>query len=220
MVSIRSRLFGREKPNSVAYEIRQTWFQSAPGFSAGRNPGGQTAATEAAVSIRSRLFGREKRGAPPSRPRRRCGFNPLPAFRPGETRWPTAPLVRRPWFQSAPGFSAGRNLTKPPRGGRNGCFNPLPAFRPGETPPRQPLAAKANLSCAARTFRGRSACVLVEARAAQQFSMFSIGNVSREPSGEFHLTQGPRKSIKSPTAPRSPPPGTRRTASPEGGPIR
>jgi len=62
-VSIRSRLFGREKP-------------AAKGVLAGN----------IRVSIRSRLFGREKRLTEAhgrSKPR---SFNPLPAFRPGETQ--------------------------------------------------------------------------------------------------------------------------------------
>ncbi len=36
-------------------------------------------------------------------------------------------------FQSAPGFSAGRNGGRPHIMRDLDCFNPLPAFRPGET---------------------------------------------------------------------------------------
>ena len=86
LVSIRSRLFGREKLQAWCPATRQRLFQSAPGFSAGRNVA--IACIDVAmstVSIRSRLFGREKQVH--HRTRRflfRC-FNPLPAFRPGET---------------------------------------------------------------------------------------------------------------------------------------
>ena len=110
-VSIRSRLFGREKPRQPMWQAPiMSWFQSAPGFSAGRN---------------------SKHGA---QQHASACFNPLPAFRPGETLpLPALMLQCRP-FQSAPGFSAGRN-----RWFHNCfccgalCFNPLPAFRPGET---------------------------------------------------------------------------------------
>ena len=61
-VSIRSRLFGREKPKPL------------PSFG-----------VEGGVSIRSRLFGREKRSGSGVSSPRPPGFNPLPAFRPGET---------------------------------------------------------------------------------------------------------------------------------------
>ena len=60
-------------------------FQSTPGFSAGRNlVGVALRQVVRVVSIHSRLFGREKRMqdvAVAPLPR----FNPLPAFRPGET---------------------------------------------------------------------------------------------------------------------------------------
>ena len=60
-VSIRSRLFGREKRCCGARSGRARKFQSAPGFLAGRNPEiGETYLLSIEVSIRSRLFGREK----------------------------------------------------------------------------------------------------------------------------------------------------------------
>ena len=93
---------------SLEYEM----FQSTPGFSAGRNGG--------------------RLNTPPAL----AGFNPLPAFRPGETKKYDA-------------------VVKPAGG-----FNPLPAFRPGETPPRQPLATKANLLCVARTSLAKPECAL------------------------------------------------------------
>ena len=134
-VSIHSRLFGREKPAERGpSSIADAVFQSTPGFSAGRNARRRNHAGGPAevsihsrlfgrekrrrrrrrrcahrVSIHSRLFGREKRSRPDWRWRRRGCFNPLPAFRPGETCAPRA-------------------KAKPMK-----SFNPLPAFRPGET---------------------------------------------------------------------------------------
>jgi hypothetical protein len=188
-VSIRSRLFGREKRGDLTAQAERpegAQFQSAPGFSAGRNavqrrsgdtpsPKFQSAPGFSAgrngppmfeiafsvprhwVSIRSRLFGREKPADANDAERRAVCFNPLPAFRPGETSTTLAEVMPPAQFQSAPGFSAGRNVCR--RGGfsaadrfqsapgfsagRNRhhqmphshrpCFNPLPAFRPGET---------------------------------------------------------------------------------------
>ena len=85
LVSIHSRLFGREKPALVGGAGDVVAFQSTPGFSAGRNGLLDPVLLQVGVSIHSRLFGREKR-LRHRRPRRgkRC-FNPLPAFRPGET---------------------------------------------------------------------------------------------------------------------------------------
>jgi len=133
-VSIRSRLFGREKRCGTATKIFRTLFQSAPGFSAGRNAAGRVFLRRARpVSIRSRLFGREKltrklligrcsfrfQSAPgfsagrnlgaPTDLMSALGFNPLPAFRPGETFRRGFPRQLISVFQSAPGFSAGRN---------------------------------------------------------------------------------------------------------------
>jgi len=112
--------------------VMSIWFQSAPGFSAGRN---DIQAITANFHLR---------------------FNPLPAFRPGETS--VAPAIKRSLevsirsrlfgrekrianacktchfpFQSAPGFSAGRNTAEHARQASCRRFNPLPAFRPGET---------------------------------------------------------------------------------------
>ena len=107
-------------------------FQSAPGFSAGRNRRPRIAS------------GQDSR------------FNPLPAFRPGETCYrlaaqnPMRVSIRSRLFgrekliaeqlkglgvefQSAPGFSAGRNFRAVRPGITSSRFNPLPAFRPGET---------------------------------------------------------------------------------------
>ena len=229
-VSIRSRLFGREKlrrqrilptpkgpfqsaPGFLAGRNRTTGatpsfghlFQSAPGFLAGRNFFGSWPELLIGVSIRSRLFGREKRAFElPSKANNHLfqsapgflagrnvrevvlmfpiqfGFNPLPAFWPGETRcsraassttssfnplpafWPGETTCctltsATCTFQSAPGFLAGRNTVEgldsckldavsirsrlfgreKRRPGamraRAGSFNPLPAFWPGET---------------------------------------------------------------------------------------
>ena len=85
-VSIHSRLFGREKLMRAATYIKKD-----------------------VVSIHSRLFGREKLLEPFCACLRGPCFNPLPAFRPGETK---------------------RHTSQPTTSGR---FNPLPAFRPGET---------------------------------------------------------------------------------------
>jgi len=131
-VSIRSRLFGREKLLPRDDKDLDDVFQSAPGFSAGRN---DIQAITANFHLR---------------------FNPLPAFRPGETS--VAPAIKRSLevsirsrlfgrekrianvcktchfpFQSAPGFSAGRNTAEHARQASCRRFNPLPAFRPGET---------------------------------------------------------------------------------------
>jgi len=110
VVSIRSRLFGREKPHQCSRAAPRHW-----------------------VSIRSRLFGREKPADANDAERRAVCFNPLPAFRPGETSTTLAEVMPPAQFQSAPGFSAGRNFFSvigiPP----HRSFNPLPAFRPGET---------------------------------------------------------------------------------------
>ena len=109
-VSIRSRLFGREKRAGAAKDGSASLFQSAPGFLAGRNmrPGasparagsfnplpafwpGETTIDDVGhytqeVSIRSRLFGREKHDSSDSR-------------------------ATNGMFQSAPGFLAGRNMS-------------------------------------------------------------------------------------------------------------
>ena len=134
-VSIRSRLFGREKPAPGQALLRHLdSFQSAPGFSAGRNSrglgprilvevvsirsrlfgrekqgGDDLGQLVLAVSIRSRLFGREKLGRPAHLLGENTCFNPLPAFRPGETAVDVVVALVALQFQSAPGFSAGRN---------------------------------------------------------------------------------------------------------------
>ena len=85
-VSIHSRLFSREMLQTTATSIWvSTWFQSTPGFSAGRcdvldlDP-----LIVIAVSIHSRLFSREM----PAFDYNTCNifirFNPLPAFQPGD----------------------------------------------------------------------------------------------------------------------------------------
>jgi hypothetical protein len=176
-VSIRSRLFGREKPSASQLAIPPRGanplvkFQSAPGFSAGRNYRraqvpqhigyvsirsrlfGREKPTETqyanlhvtVVSIRSRLFGREKHKRPrPSRPRERSMrvrfwlwggflFQSAPGFSAGRNSRQTpkldasAPNV----FQSAPGFSAGRNQPKKPHGRRRKPFQSAPGFSAG-----------------------------------------------------------------------------------------
>jgi len=95
-------------------------FQSAPGFSAGRNRNPPGSAPSMCVSIRSRLFGREKL---------RLGRH--------QSSWRTL-------FQSAPGFSAGRNKSAHRLVSAHVSFNPLPAFRPGETRSRREYLSRDN----------------------------------------------------------------------------
>mgnify|MGYP001426054221 FL=1 len=110
-VSIRSRLFGREKRHNAACSSCGGMFQSAPGFSAGRNRRSRGAGKpHCHVSIRSRLFGREKPSRAASVSSCSSCFNPLPAFRPGETPIRFGLGLFLASFQSAPGFSAGRNV--------------------------------------------------------------------------------------------------------------
>ena len=110
LVSIHSRHFCREIHSALLAECRAK-----------------------IVSIHSRHFCRE---IPPvahhGRPHRR-GFNPLPAFLPGDTLDPRSSRTSNGMFQSTPGISAGRypEATRLARGCR--CFNPLPAFLPGDT---------------------------------------------------------------------------------------
>ena len=83
-------------------------FQSTPGFKAGRYP---------CLKIDVWVL---------------CGFNPLPALRPGDTHFSS----KYPWhltFQSTPGFKAGRYPPATSSRAGGGCFNPLPALRPGDT---------------------------------------------------------------------------------------
>ena len=108
-VSIRSRLLGREKRDT----IKATY-------------------TSEAVSIRSRLLGREKRDYLPV-----SGniyeFQSAPGFWAGRNVGDTVQRGAERWFQSAPGFWAGRNRTTARCRFRSESFNPLPAFGPGET---------------------------------------------------------------------------------------
>ncbi len=108
-VSIRSRLFGREKPALDDRILAALEFQSAPGFSAGRNRRAD------------------------SRNRRKAGFNPLPAFRPGETTDQLALLVALHVSIRSRLFGREKPTWRRRRGARLPRFNPLPAFRPGET---------------------------------------------------------------------------------------
>ena len=160
-VSIRSRLFGREKqpqlcgddqPNPVSIRSRLFGREKLPVF--------RDLPNRAIVSIRSRLFGREKRPLASLGAFSSPSFNPLPAFWPGETASSNAAETKEEEFQSAPGFLAGRNAPAPTldvhehvvsirsrlfgrekRGRwlhhalRPHRFNPLPAFWPGETRP-------------------------------------------------------------------------------------
>ena len=143
-------------------------FQSAPGFSAGRNsrcahrshersrfnplpafrPGEtrdhRSRHRRGEVSIRSRLFGREKRHC--FRPKRNIkqSFNPLPAFRPGETQ-PSGCMPRAgQCFNPLPAFRPGETRSPASQPRCETRFNPLPAFRPGETS-RYPLTRPVRL---------------------------------------------------------------------------
>ena len=109
-VSIRSRLFGREIRNATAI-IEGT-----------RN-----------VSIRSRLFGREIPASCAGRSRGSSGFNPLPAFRPGDTPDKVPSPRLSIGFNPLPAFRPGDTPDKVPSPRLSMGFNPLPAFRPGDT---------------------------------------------------------------------------------------
>ncbi len=109
VVSIRARPFGRamlEKPENIPaaldVSIRARPFGRAMHGAAGGF------LRRKSVSIRARPFGRAMRRACGFRCRRRTGFNPRPAFRPGDAR----PVSR-------PSQALWR-------------FNPRPAFRPGD----------------------------------------------------------------------------------------
>ena len=109
VVSIRSRLLGREKRVPARWRSR---FRR--------------------VSIRSRLLGREKLGG-----RQQYGdgnrFQSAPGFWAGRNSLPCYSPESASRFQSAPGFWAGRNARAPGAQAVAACFNPLPAFGPGET---------------------------------------------------------------------------------------
>ena len=130
-------------------------FQSAPGFAAGRcrlrttarntinrfnplpalQPGDATYNPECRsntpVSIRSRLCSREM---PPYRQRGRLGLSVSIRSRLCSREM----LARRRretlhhWFQSAPGFAAGRCTAAMITSSKPTCFNPLPALQPGD----------------------------------------------------------------------------------------
>ena len=171
-------------------------FQSAPGFSAGRcrNP---------AVA-----------------PCRLCSFQSAPGFSAGRCSISSILYRFRKAFQSAPGFSAGRCSSLARTAGQAGCFNPLPAFQPGDAPLRQPLSAKANSLRAARTRRYGLEPPLPGSRSALEFLVFSKSSLLREPARKTTVASGSRTGLTGSIALRSPPPGTRRTASPAGGPIQ
>ena len=152
-VSIRSRLFGREKRWRREYWRWRLGFQSAPGFSAGRN----------------RRRGRRWRDI--------IGFQSAPGFSAGRNAHGSVVECNLRMFQSAPGFSAGRNRQRFPhpadrqtvsirsrlfgrekpsaRGpcpGRCARFNPLPAFRPGETQRLEAILIQRLVSIRSRLF--------------------------------------------------------------------
>ena len=154
-VSIRSRLFGREKRLSPGVVQLTLKFQSAPGFLAGRNqprPGVSEAGAEfqsapgflagrnadraqqksqsPKVSIRSRLFGREKlkNNMPAIRP---SLFQSAPGFLAGRNPWLRACAAAWWRFQSAPGFLAGRNLVFPSFYFITQVFQSAPGFLAG-----------------------------------------------------------------------------------------
>ena len=134
-VSIRSRLFGREKPYGWCAPCSRGRFQSAPGFLAGRNGRSGALAVRNAVWFQSApgfLAGRNFT-ASPALPVS-TEFQSAPGFLAGRNSAAAAALALSATFQSAPGFLAGRNAVRAP------CnlilttsFNPLPAFWPGET---------------------------------------------------------------------------------------
>ena len=108
-------------------------FQSTPGISAGRYLG-QDEINASVTGFNPRpafLPGDTCTHAPVSDPL--FGFNPRPAFLPGDT----SPLQEQGFsqiqFQSTPGISAGRYRSRRPTVHSILCFNPRPAFLPGDT---------------------------------------------------------------------------------------
>ena len=163
-VSIRSRLFGREKRPQSAAGAKTKEFQSAPGFSAGRNRvAGRPGQATGAVSIRSRLFGREKRlcwglrnvAQDVSIRSRLFGrekphvadlvgdatirFQSAPGFSAGRNYSSTRLRTVSAKFQSAPGFSAGRNRQSPTREVGRHRFQSAPGFSAGRNDYVQPV---------------------------------------------------------------------------------
>ena len=140
-------------------------FQSAPGFWAGRCARDFLLAADDIRGFNPRpAFGPgDARRPPPSWPSSRR-FNPRPAFGPGDAgtrrqgaqhgrvsirarllgramRAMTCGSASAGWFQSAPGFWAGRcRLRAGRRGGPCQSFNPRPAFGPGDAVAQRALA--------------------------------------------------------------------------------
>ena len=107
-VSIHSRLLCREIRRKHGTGLGQELFQSTPGFYAGRY----------FAVVSGKLVS--------------LGFNPLPAFMPGDTKF-TSRFAPSGLFQSTPGFYAGRYGREYAHHECRVCFNPLPAFMPGDT---------------------------------------------------------------------------------------
>ena len=155
-VSIHARLFSRAKPPSRACPTRTGLFQSTPGFSAGRShQHHRESRTVFPVSIHARLFSRAKRSTrQPSRRWSATGFNPRPAFQPGEA------YCRCCWV------------------GWNKSFNPRPAFQPGEALQVHAKDRHGLVSIHARLFsrakrRTQSACRICPRRVSIHARLFS-----------------------------------------------
>ena len=205
-------------------------------------PRGRPAAADR-VSIRTRSFDRVMR------PDRGGGFdlfarfNPHPVFRPGDAvvaisfsngqqvsirtrsfdrvmRLPRAGGLHRARFNPHPVFRPGDARLSSAHGAADRSFNPHPVFRPGDAPPRKLAVSGAKFVGAARTRSGEPEEFTRGTRGAQVLTVISKNKVAREPAGKTTVASGSRTRLTEPTAPRSPPPGTRRTASPAGGPIR
>ncbi len=107
-------------------------FQSAPGLTVGRcNTPGCTVEAAAKVSIRARPHGRAMR-------RKRgtffdsASFNPRPASRSGDARWPAPPQPAAPRFNPRPASRSGDARIGPVGAAGVDCFNPRPASRSGD----------------------------------------------------------------------------------------
>ena len=155
-VSIRARLVGRAMPETTRDRIARPEFQSAPGWLAGRCCSQRRARIhEHRVSIRARLVGRAMRlHSTQCRPRRRVSIRarlvgramPVVARHAACQRHVSirARLVGRAmpsalrharrdrWFQSAPGWLAGRCRSLPRASREALSFNPRPAGWPGD----------------------------------------------------------------------------------------
>ncbi len=134
IVSIRTRPFGRVMLSARGRHCAAAHAVSIRTRPFGRvmqlqKPGGQR---RTPVSIRTRPFGRVMLSQHLRLTASIWGFNPHPAFRPGD-----ASRARRPWrspgcFNPHPAFRPGDACRTAPWRCWRRCFNPHPAFRPGD----------------------------------------------------------------------------------------